>query len=256
MDSQIMKHPHTAILLAAGYGSRIAGLTDKPKCLLEIGGKTLLAHHLETWARLGISKVHLVLGYESTQVEAEAAKYRDHLEISTSYNNDYKTKGNTYSLWCGLKNTTGPILIFDADLLYEDSILSSFLNDPSENQVLVGAGSIDDIECAKVLINAHGEVIKTVDKRAISPEELAQFKFAGEALGILKFDEAGAHALLSEASDFLENPQNILLNWEHLLNVYLPKFHVTPHFTSSRQWIEIDTPEDFNQALEIFKGRL
>lgn len=254
MDQTMKKNDYTAILLAAGYGSRIAGLTDRPKCLLEIEGKTLLSHHLETWIRLGIPRAHLVLGYAHEMVKVEAEKYQKQIEISYSYNNDYKTKGNTFSLWCGLREVSGAILIFDADLLYEDSILENFLKDPNPSQILVGSGLIDDIECAKVLIDARGLVRKTVDKRAINEEELKSYRFLGEAMGILKFSGKDTQALLTEASDFLENPNNILLNWEHLLNVFLPKREVSAHFNPSEKWIEIDTPEDFNEALKIFKG--
>lgn len=252
MDQAI--NNYTAILLAAGFGSRIAGLTDRPKCLLEINGKSLLEHHLETWKRNGIRKVHLVLGYQAEVIEERLKAFEGELEISVSYNEEYRTKGNTYSLWCGLKYVSGPILIFDADLIYEDAILANFLNDESSDQVLVGAGSVDDIECAKVLINGDGDVIKTVDKRAFTPEELAQYEFVGEALGILKFSAAGREKLLAASEVFLSKEANIPLNWEHLLNEFLPTFKVGVHFNKSTQWIEIDTPEDFAKAQGIFES--
>jgi NDP-sugar pyrophosphorylase family protein len=47
-----------AIILAAGVGKRLKTITDqRPKCLIEIGGKTLLARHLDTRRRgCGFSK--------------------------------------------------------------------------------------------------------------------------------------------------------------------------------------------------------
>lgn len=252
MDQNSVNSGCTAILLAAGYGSRINALTDGPKCLLEINGKTLLAHHFESWQRAGIQKAHLVLGYKADEVKEQALKSAGGLELSFSTNEDYRNKGNTYSLGCALKEVRGSALIFDADLVYEHSILANFLADPIENQILTGLGELDDIECAKVLTDKNKRVFKTVDKRALSAPELKEYQFDGEALGILKFNPQTLKELRQACEKFLEKPSQILLNWEHLLNQFLPQHPVYSHKTTNPQWVEIDTPEDYQQARELF----
>lgn len=53
-----------AIILAAGRGSRMQNLTDeRPKCLLELGGKTLLAWQLAALREAGIEQIAIVTGY-------------------------------------------------------------------------------------------------------------------------------------------------------------------------------------------------
>lgn len=252
MDQNKINNDFTAILLAAGYGSRIDSLTNDPKCLLKINGKTLLAHHFESWQRAGIQKAHLVLGYKAEQVKEQALKSAGALDLSFSTNEDYKNKGNTYSLGCALKEVQGPGLIFDADLVYEHSILTEFLADPVENQILTGLGELDDIECAKVLTDKNKRVFKTVDKRALSESELQEYHFDGEALGILKFNTQTMKELRHACEKFLAEPSQILLNWEHLLNQFLPNYKVYSHKTKNPQWVEIDTPEDYQQAKELF----
>ena len=62
--------PHTAVILAAGLGSRIRPLTDDvPKTLLTIGDETILARMLTGAQDAGIGDVVLVLGYLYQKVE-------------------------------------------------------------------------------------------------------------------------------------------------------------------------------------------
>jgi len=53
-----------AIILAAGRGSRMQRLTDeRPKCLVEIGGRTLLDRQLASLRGAGIDQIAVVTGY-------------------------------------------------------------------------------------------------------------------------------------------------------------------------------------------------
>ncbi len=254
MDQKTPIEDYTAVLLAAGFGSRIMDLTDLPKCLLALNGKTLLERNFEIWKELGIKKVHLVLGYMREEVIAVAEKYKTSFELIYSFNEDIKTLGNTFSLYLGIKKVTGPSIIFDADLVYDLEILKDFLSSKTPDQILVGPTEIDDIECAKTLVDHRGLARKTVDKRAISQEELKEYRFAGEAIGILKFSTALNQKLTLEAEDFLNKQENQFLNWEHLLNQFLPKYEVGIHMTNSEHWIEIDTSEDYREAQTLFEG--
>ncbi|KAA0996214.1 phosphocholine cytidylyltransferase family protein [Pseudomonas sp. ANT_J12] len=54
-----------AIILAAGRGSRMKSLTDeRPKCMVELRGKTLLEWQLEALRGAGISEIAIVTGYK------------------------------------------------------------------------------------------------------------------------------------------------------------------------------------------------
>ena len=55
-----------AIILAAGKGERLQPLTnDKPKCLIELFGKSLLEWQIEAFQRSGITDITIVSGYKS-----------------------------------------------------------------------------------------------------------------------------------------------------------------------------------------------
>ena len=55
-----------AIILAAGKGERLQPLTnDKPKCLVELFGKSLLEWQIEAFQSSGITDITIVSGYKS-----------------------------------------------------------------------------------------------------------------------------------------------------------------------------------------------
>ena len=55
-----------AIILSAGQGSRLGHLTDdRPKCLIEFNGRTLLDRQLDALAANGIEEVVVVTGFRN-----------------------------------------------------------------------------------------------------------------------------------------------------------------------------------------------
>ena len=246
---------YTAILLAAGQGSRIAGETAEPKVLLNLYSRTLLERHFEAWAGVGFENVAIVVGYKQDLIRDAVSAINTPFDITWIDNSEYATKGNTHSMLLGLRVAKEAAVVFDADLVYAPGILLRLMNDQTGNAILVGPASIDDIEASKALVDEDDCVRMTIDKRAITGEELAQYRFAGEAVGVLKFDAATCDLLVAEAEAFLAEPANAMLNWEHLLNRFLLKHEVTCHHESSAQWIEIDTPVDLASAREKFAPR-
>lgn len=246
---------HTAILLAAGQGMRIAGTTPEPKVLLDLYGRSLLERHLEAWAEVGFEHAAIVVGYKQDLIRDAVSVINTQLDITWIDNSEYAIKGNTHSMLLGLRTAQEAAVVFDADLVYDPGILLRVMNSQAGNAILVGPASIDDIEASKALVDENDCVRMTIDKREITYKELAQYQFAGEAIGILKFDAPTRDLLVAEAEAFLAEPANVMLNWEHLLNRFLLKHEVTCHNESSDKWVEIDTPEDYALALEKFAPR-
>jgi choline kinase len=243
----------TALILAAGYGSRISDVTNEPKSLLQINGKSLMDWHFEAWKEVGIRNVVVVTGYKRDVLETYLEKYKMDFDIHYAVNEDYRVKGNTYSFLYGLEKTQGDFLLFDADLIYDTKILKSFIEDTTPNQILVGESSIDDIECAKTMIDEDGFVRMTIDKRAVSEEERKRFAFAGEAIGILKFSEAFRDDMYNACKSFLADEKNISKNWEHVMNEFLLNHDMSIHQAVSDRWVEIDNKEDLEKAKRLFK---
>jgi len=244
---------YTALLLAAGHGSRIADVTTGPKSLIEVNGKALIDHHFLNFKAVGIRDVVIVTGFKRELLENYLEKYQADFNIQFALNEDYKVKGNTYSFLYGIKKISEAFLLFDADLIYETEILKSFVEEAGENQILVGESSIDDIECAKAMVDRHQNVRMTIDKRAVTEEERAKYTFAGEAIGILKFSQKYRDDMENALQDFLSREENISKNWEHVMNEFLLTHDMQVFKTNSSRWVEIDNREDLNRAKEIFE---
>jgi NDP-sugar pyrophosphorylase family protein len=66
----------TAVLLAAGRGTRLGTLTaDTPKPMLDIAGAPLISHIVDVLAGAGLKRFIVVTGYLSDQIEAWAKTY-------------------------------------------------------------------------------------------------------------------------------------------------------------------------------------
>ena len=94
------------VILAAGMAKRLRPLTDtKPKCLLEVGGRTLLERTVRAMQQAGISEFVVVTGYRANQIvdflTPLAHRNGDGGEVSFHFlhNADYEHNNNIYSLW-------------------------------------------------------------------------------------------------------------------------------------------------------------
>lgn len=244
---------YTALILAAGYGSRISDVTDMPKCLLPINGKPLLEWHMTRMKNVGIRKLVIVTGYKKEVIENFLLDFQNDFEITYAVNDDFRVKGNTWSMLFGLEKVKGAFLLFDADLIYEEQILKEFVDDKDPNQILVGNASIDDIECSKAMIDKDGFVRMTIDKRAVTQAERERYHFAGEAMGIIKFSSEYKVAIQEACEKFLSEKANVSKNWEHVMNEFLLTHDMSIHQSPSDQWVEIDNKEDLMKAKKLFE---
>jgi choline kinase len=238
----------SAIILIAGSGNRISSYSKQPKCLLKIKGKTILERNLDFLEQTGFKSVKLVVGFKFKSIENEVKKYHKKLKINFIYNKRYKTHGNCYSLYLSLLKTDSNILFIDGDLFYEKKILSNFTNDKNLNSILVGKGYEDDVECAKVF-GEKKYVRRIIEKRILKNKK---YKFIGEALGINKLDKKSIKIFINIAKKAFKSKKNLLLNWDTFFDLFLLKrLKLSYSFTRNKNWIEIDTYDDFKMAKKI-----
>lgn len=128
-----------AIILAAGMGKRLKELTqNNTKCMVKVNGVTLIDRMLHQIERQHLSRIIIVVGYEGQKL----IDYIGTLDIQTQIvfidNPIYDKTNNIYSLalakeWL-LKEDT---LLFESDLIFEDSVLEALVSDPRETLALV-----------------------------------------------------------------------------------------------------------------------
>src|SRR5688500_3504372 len=107
-----------AIILAAGQGSRLGHLTsERPKCLIDFGGRTLLDWQLDTLAANGIREAVVVTGFRDDQIEAALARRTGAPRVRTIYNPFYKVADNLGSLYIARDELSGDCLVWNGDTL-------------------------------------------------------------------------------------------------------------------------------------------
>ena len=72
---------------------------------------------------------------------------------------------------------------------------------------------------------------------------------------MIKISKENRSNIIDTCKDFFENGENLPLNWEHLMNVYFKKNSMNTYMDKSNYWIEIDTPEDFQEAINLFSKK-
>ncbi len=238
-----------AIILAAGMGSRIRPLTDNcPKCLLKVGGKTILEMMLSHIQSCGINEVIFVLGYLQDQVRDYVKTTFPELDATYLLNDDYATTNTGYSLMLALREAKGCAFVkFDADVVFDEEILRRLIDSKHENCLCIDKNIQLDAEEIKVTVEGANKVVKV--SKSVRPIDAI-----GESIGIEKINSHTSELLLAELQkNMLDagNHQNYYEDaYERLIAKTVP-FHALD--ISGLRWTEIDTHEDFATAENIFR---
>jgi L-glutamine-phosphate cytidylyltransferase len=118
-----------AVILAAGRGSRLYPYTKYiPKCLLDIGGETILERQINHIRDCGIDEVVIVVGFWFEKVENFLTDYDGlGMRITTLYNPFYKTTNSLISLWIARSEMNEDIVIINGDNVFEVDVLEKAL---------------------------------------------------------------------------------------------------------------------------------
>lgn len=177
-----------AIILAAGRGSRMKVLTDdRPKCLVELRGKSLLEWQLLALRQAGISDIAIVTGYKREQLANNGLK--------EFYNPRWAETNMVSSLACAeewLK--MGPCIVSYSDIFYEANAITTLINSNAELAVIY-----DDnwqtlwerrfgdplLDAETFRINCDGTLAEIGNK----PKTVAEIE--GQYMGLLRFTPEG-----------------------------------------------------------------
>lgn len=172
---------YQAVILAAGTGTRLRPLTlDTPKCLLDVGGKTILSRQLDRISAAGMDRVIIVTGYLADRVEEHLHHFPPQLEVALAPNPDYATTGNCMSVLAARPQVTGKgIVLCDGDVVLQGDALNRLLVGPVPCGLLLDTETQLGEEEMKAQLDERGSV-KRLSKQVIPAEA------AGESIGIQK----------------------------------------------------------------------
>ena len=122
-----------AIILAAGRGRRLGACTnDRPKCLLQVGKRTLIEHQLEALESCGLNRVFVVVGYNAAAVKAKLGSTVEYVT-----NARHAETNSLYSLWLAREQARQGFVLLNADVLFDPEVLHRLLDSPYPDALAV-----------------------------------------------------------------------------------------------------------------------
>ena len=239
-----MSSIHKALILAAGFGSRLAPITDNlPKSLVPVNGTPILFKQIENLHENGITDITVVSGYKAEVLERAVHGRWPEIRIIESV--DYATTNNMYSAWLGREAMGGKaFLMMNADVFYDSSVLTALLAHPGENAIVTDVGRY--LEESMKVVEVDGRL--THISKAVTPEEAL-----GASIDVYKFSAEGGAAFFEKCRQYIEDKGELKLWSEVALNDVLEEGAVS--FTAcplKGRWLEIDNHEDLAAAEALF----
>ena len=232
------------LILAAGRGSRMLDLTsNRPKCLVEIGGKSIL-----NWQRIAIKKsgikiIQIITGYLSEMIPDNYEKVK---------NNIWNETNMVYSLFCS-KNFNGDTIISYSDILYHSSYIKNLMESKHDITILADLKwkNLWDLRMENPLEDA--ETFKTENNflKSIGDKTDSYKNIQAQYMGLMKFTKKGMNTL-KKYYYLLDNDKQKTIDMTSMLMVLLEnKIKIYVYFVNGK-WIEADSNEDvliYNQKL-------
>ncbi len=235
------------IILAAGMGQRLGNHSkNRPKCLLEFDGKSLLQRHLEILNYHGMDDIVIVTGFKADMIQSMLSLSDIGVSsVELCFNPDF-TKGSILSMLIGLETLElkQEFILMDADVLYDHNIIARLINSDKENIFLLDQNFEPGEEPVKLCVsnNILIEFRKNIDKNLV-------FEFQGESVGLFKFTCQTARQLNLKAREYISRGEDETPYEEVIRDLLLaePDRYSFEDITGL-PWLEIDFPEDINRA--------
>jgi choline kinase len=184
-----------AVILAAGQGTRLAPLThDRPKPLVEVSGRSLLARALDRLAAVGVRgpDVVVVAGYRAERLAAALVGTGVRLVV----NERFAEHGNWCSLFAARDAVAGEaVLQLDGDVLFDGALLPRLLAAPGPGALAVDVRPDLDAETMKVAVAGN---------RIVAVSKQLGAEAVGEYIGITRLDAALAAEVMDDLAGFAD----------------------------------------------------
>lgn len=229
-----------AVILAAGVGKRLWQLTQHhPKCLIEIGGRSLLHRYLDTLAGLGIRRADIVVGYKQEMIREAVGRDACGVKVEFLVNEEFH-RGSISSLWIARTALDDDAIVMDADVLFHRDILKRLVESSHDNALLMDETVRQTGEECMVVVQG-GRVI------ALSKKMPDRYDYAGEGVGFLRVRHADTpHLVASLRSHIDQGSWN--MEYEDALLQFFQTVKVGHEKIGGLPWTEIDFVEDVKKA--------
>jgi choline kinase len=227
-----------AIILAAGKGTRLNGVDLKPKCLFEVGGRTLLDRQVSTLLDSGIDQIVIVLGFEGERI-------RQLYESKASFvvNSRFEETSSLYSLWLAREHLANGFVVLNCDVLFHPQLLTKLLSAPFDDALLVDFLNKSKLGDEEMKVKVSDGLVVDI-RKDIDPAQAD-----GENVGMVKFSSHGAKRVVEEMDRLVS--RGLEREWApRAFREFASRYPLHAISTDHYPWIEIDFPEDYRKAKE------
>lgn len=237
-----------AIIIAAGMGSRLEHhTTERPKCMVEVRGRSILSYQLEALATHGINDLHVVRGYLSQRLVVPGATYYENV--------DYRNNNILHSLFHAQAAMDGPFVSTYSDIVYKPEVVQAVVEAPFDIALAV------DRQWAKAYEGRHDHPVEQAELTEVDGgrvlrvgKQVGPENAVGEFIGLARYSAEGARVMREVWADVRathsddEPFQNAaLFRKAYLTDLFLEiiaRGHTVGAALIDGGWREIDTVED------------
>lgn len=247
MPTPMIEH---AILLSAGQGSRMLPLTaERPKCLIEFSGRSLLAWQIEMLARCGVKHIDVVTGFMTDMVDAEIASIQDpRVQVTTRFNPFYKVADNLGSCWIARDAMDGDFLILNGDTLVSEEVVGR-VQQGSDWPIAVTVDvkdsyDSDDMKVFRGVGQDDGRLLR-IGKTLTAEESNA------ESIGFLAFRGEGAGLFREAVRKAMRTPEGVQHWYLKVIDTLADTGKVGTASIEGLGWAEVDFLNDIEVAAAL-----
>lgn len=254
------KRKTKAIILAAGMGTRLNKYTQNlPKCMLNFDGKPLIQRQVDTLQSCGINDITIVKGYMADKIQIPGVKYYT--------NEEFNSTNMVETLFKAENEMNSDILICYADILYEKRIINQILESDCEIGVTVDTNYWDywkarldnpEIDIESLVIDNTGKIIDIGDTNCSLDKAQVRYvgliKISKNKIPIFKQIYHHNKILYYDKNEpWLRSKSFKKAYMTCLLQALINADHEVKPIKISKGWLEFDTNEDYEKAIEWIK---
>ena len=257
----------TAIIPAAGFEKQLLPLIeDKPKCLLDIKGKTILERAVAALNDSNIKEIALVRGYKKEAITLPNIRYYD--------NDRFEETGELFSLFCAESEMKGRTIVLYGDIIFDNTILEKLLKSPADVALVVDLAWQDQQQRGGAPSHINPDLVTFADppgksylSRFVMGEEehrilkigqhLPHDGVHGEFIGMAMFSEKGTQALRDcyrasqeryKCSGFHEAGSFSKASFTDMVQELIDRGHRVDAVPIFKGWMEVDSFEEYQKA--------
>lgn len=239
----------TALLLAAGTGSRLFPLTqNSPKCLTLVNEKSILERLVIILKKKGFKRLVIVTGYQEIFIKEYLGTISGNMTIEYVYSPLYRTTNNIYSLWMARNIINEPFVLVESDLVFDVSQLDKMI---FPDRIAI-APMTPWMNGSSVLINQFNIVKNFVNGNSI---HLGEIRY--KTVNIYSFSLSTWHTIIERLNEYIA-ANNVNCYYETVFSEMVEdgKLSLQTVLFDNKLWYEIDTIEDLVEAEKLFPAEI